>query len=50
MPTAALNAAASPSSARQDEAEILALGAALHQAHLNRDPEGIAAPTKSMKW
>jgi ketosteroid isomerase-like protein len=27
-----------------DEAEILALGGALHKAHLNKDPEGIAAP------
>jgi ketosteroid isomerase-like protein len=27
-----------------DEAEIFALGAALHVAHANKDPEGIAAP------
>jgi len=27
-----------------DEAEILALGAALHKAHLEKSPEGIAAP------
>ena len=27
-----------------DEAEILALAEALHIAHLNKDPEGIAAP------
>jgi ketosteroid isomerase-like protein len=32
---------ASPST---DEAEILALGGALHVAHLNKDPEAIAAP------
>ncbi len=31
-------------SASADEAEILALGGALHIAHLNKDPEGIAAP------
>jgi ketosteroid isomerase-like protein len=30
--------------ASTDEAEILALGSALHIAHLNKDPEGIAAP------
>jgi ketosteroid isomerase-like protein len=35
-------ASAAPASA--DEAEILALGAALHIAHLNKDPDGIAAP------
>jgi ketosteroid isomerase-like protein len=35
-------ASAAPASA--DEAEILALGGALHIAHLNKDPEGIAAP------
>jgi ketosteroid isomerase-like protein len=29
---------------KADEAEILALGGALHVAHLNKDPEGIAAP------
>jgi ketosteroid isomerase-like protein len=33
---------AAPASA--DEAEILALGGALHIAHLNKDPDGIAAP------
>jgi ketosteroid isomerase-like protein len=33
---------AAPASA--DEAEILALGSALHKAHFNKDPEGIAAP------
>ena len=27
-----------------DEAEILALGGALHKAHLDKNPEGIAAP------
>ena len=27
-----------------DEAEILALGAALYKAHLDKDPEGVAAP------
>jgi hypothetical protein len=26
-----------------DEAEILALGAALHKAHLEKNPEGIAS-------
>ena len=30
--------------ASTDEAEILALGYALHIAHANKDPEGIAAP------
>jgi ketosteroid isomerase-like protein len=30
--------------ASTDEAEILALGGALHAAHFNKDPEGIAAP------
>jgi ketosteroid isomerase-like protein len=30
-----------------DLAEILALGGALHTAHLNKDPEGIAAPYAS---
>lgn len=30
--------------ASTDEAEILALGSALHRAHANKDPEGIAAP------
>jgi ketosteroid isomerase-like protein len=44
MPTAESNAAVSPSSASQDEAEILALGAALYRAHFTKEPEGIAAP------
>jgi ketosteroid isomerase-like protein len=45
MPTATPHApASSPSSVSEDEAAILALGAALHVAHANKDPEGIAAP------
>lgn len=44
MSSATLHIPASPASASADEAEILALGAALYQAHLNKDPEGIAAP------
>jgi ketosteroid isomerase-like protein len=39
MSTSTLNA-----SVCADEAEILALCADLHKAHLNKDPEGIAAP------
>jgi ketosteroid isomerase-like protein len=33
--------------ASADESEILALGGALHTAHLSKDPEGIAAPYAS---
>jgi ketosteroid isomerase-like protein len=43
MSAATLHATVSPS-ASMDEAEILALGGALHKAHLERNPEGIAAP------
>jgi len=43
MSSATLQAPASPS-ASMDEAEILALGGALHKAHLEKSPEGIAAP------
>jgi len=39
MSTATLNRSVSA-----DEAEILALGADLHKAHFEKDPEGIAAP------
>ncbi len=39
MATATLHASVSA-----DEAEILALGAALYKAHLDKNPEGIAAP------
>lgn len=39
-----MSTATHPALASNDEAEILALGFALHQAHLNKDPEGIAAP------
>jgi ketosteroid isomerase-like protein len=41
MPAAAPHA---PATSASDEAEILALGAALHKAHLEKSPEGIAAP------
>ena len=41
MPTAAPHA---PATSASDQAEILALGAALHKAHLEKSPEGIAAP------
>ena len=48
MPTAILNAPVrSASAASQDEAEILALVDQVRQAHLNKDPEGIAAPYAS---
>jgi ketosteroid isomerase-like protein len=43
MSSATLNASVSQS-ASMDEAEILALVAALHNAHLEKSPEGIAAP------
>jgi hypothetical protein len=43
MSSATLPVSASPS-VSADEAEILALGAALHKAHLEKSPEGIAAP------
>jgi ketosteroid isomerase-like protein len=39
MSTTTLNAAVSA-----DEAEILALGGALHKAHFAKDPKGISAP------
>ena len=39
MSTATLHASVSA-----DEAEILALGAALHKAHFDKDSDGIAAP------
>jgi ketosteroid isomerase-like protein len=42
--SASNSVAASAPGAAQDEAEILALSAALHLAHFNKDPEGIAAP------
>jgi ketosteroid isomerase-like protein len=44
MSSTTLHAPVSAHEARIDEAEILALGAALHRAHLDKDPEGIAAP------
>jgi ketosteroid isomerase-like protein len=44
MSTATTLAPASTHDTKADEAEILALGGALHFAHLNKDPEAIAAP------
>jgi ketosteroid isomerase-like protein len=44
MPTTETNTALSSSSVSQDEIEILALGGAIHKAHLEKNPEGIAAP------